>query len=272
MTPALQESWNEVAAELNSIPLVLEHKRYAAAIKPILALPRESHVLEAGCGAGRILRSLAGLGYCNLTGMEISMSRLRYMRHAGPDCARLVCSDQVPFANGTFDAVVSAAVIEHVPDPKAWLAELARVTRPGGIVSITSDTYIWRWLKTLGLYRTIQPMDDAIWPWHLISWARQAGLKVVGCGGFVNVDNQRWYFVRQLKRLTSMRRWWRIYRGVKRLPSAPGCPEGPPPNEVEMIGRAAEQFPYARQIDMPACIWSYENYFWFIKPGGKRLR
>jgi SAM-dependent methyltransferase len=272
MTLALQESWNDVAAELTSIPLILEHKRYAAAIRPLLELPQSSRILEAGCGAGRILRSLAGLGYRELTGLEISMARLQYVQSAGPECAQLVCSGDVPFANDTFDAVVSAAVIEHVPNPKQWLADLARITRPGGTVSITSDTYIWRWLKTLGLYRTVQPLDEAIWPWHLVSWARQAGLRMVGCGGFVNVDNQRWYFVRQLKRLTSMRRWWRICRGVRRPASDSPGPSGPPLDEVEMIGRGAREFPYVPGIDMAHCIWSYENYFWFIKPLGGKAR
>lgn len=38
----------------------------------------------------------------------------------------------LPFADGTFDAVVCLEVIEHVPDPERVLAEIARVLRPGG--------------------------------------------------------------------------------------------------------------------------------------------
>ena len=51
------------------------------------------------------------------------------------------------------------------------------------------------------------PIDQAIWPATLIAWARRAGLHLVGCGGFVNVRQQRWYLLKQLKRLTSLRRW-----------------------------------------------------------------
>ena len=57
MTSELRETWDDVAAELTSIPLVLEHPHYAAAIKPLTTLPKSSDILEAGCGAGRILRS-----------------------------------------------------------------------------------------------------------------------------------------------------------------------------------------------------------------------
>ena len=266
MTSLLRENWDDVAAELTRIPLVLEHARYAAAIKPLVSLPRTSKVLEAGCGAGRILRPLAALGFARLTAIEISIERLRYVRQFGPDCATLICSQDVPFGNESFDAVVSAAVIEHVLNPKAWLAELARVTRPGGLISIVSDPYMWRWLELLGLYRSAQPLDQAIWPWDLLCWARAAGLRTIACGGFVNVPEQRWYFIRQLKRLTSMRRWWCKWRGIRRqVVPAPPMPLQPPADEVEMILRAVELFPQASGIGMNDCIWSYENFFWFEK-------
>ena len=150
------------------------------------------------------------MGYENLTAIELSLSRLRYVQYAGPTNAKLICSDAIPFDDNQFDAVVSAAVIEHVTDPQAWLGELARVVRRGGVVSIVTDPYIWRWLQILGLYKSVQPIDRAIWPWKLLRWAREAGLTPIACGGFVNVPEQRWFFMRQLKRLTSIGRW--IYK------------------------------------------------------------
>jgi SAM-dependent methyltransferase len=266
MTSLLRDNWDEVAAELTRIPLVLEHVRYAACIKPLLSLSTTSRILEAGCGAGRILRALEALGYQHLTAIEISLERLRYVRRFGPACANLICSQEVPFGDGAFDAVVSAAVIEHVIDPKSWLAELSRVTRKGGIVSIVSDPYMWRWLELLGLYRSAQPLDQAIWPWKLLSWARAAGLRTVASGGFVNVPEQRWYFVRQLKRLSSMRRWLCKWRGIRRqVVPAPATSIEPPADEVPMILGAVREFTDARGIDMHSCIWSYENFFWFVK-------
>lgn len=41
-------------------------------------------------------------------------------------------ADRLPFATGTVDIVISIAVLEHVPDPKAAIAELVRVLKPGG--------------------------------------------------------------------------------------------------------------------------------------------
>jgi SAM-dependent methyltransferase len=262
----LYDAWDEVSAELTAIPLMLERVRYAAAIKPLTALPKSARILEAGCGAGRILRPLDALGYRNLTGIEISAARLRYVARHGPMSATLVCTDRVPFADAAFDAVVSAAVIEHVADPAAWLAQLARVVRPGGIVSLTSDTYMWRWLQHLGLYKSVQPLDRAIWPTTLIGWAKAAGLELAGCGGFVNVPEQEWFFPRQLKRLTSMRRWYCKMMGIRGTPRpGPAVPHVP---ELEGILEATERFPLTDAKDLLACVFSYESYFWFRKARG----
>ncbi len=97
--------------------------------------------------------------------------------------AKLVCTDRVPFADESFDAVASAAVIEHVTDPARWLADLARVTKTGGLISISTDTYIWRWLKMLGLYRTVQPLDEAIWPARMVQWGARPGWSWWGAAG-----------------------------------------------------------------------------------------
>ena len=265
----LSSAWNEVAAELNAIPLELECDRYAAVLKFVRSLPRTARILEAGCGAGRILRALDAMGYRDLVGLEISQARLDYIARAGPACAQLVCSDRVEFDDGSFDAVVSAAVIEHVTDPADWLAELARVTKPGGLVSIATDTYMWHWLKKLGLYRTVQPIDQAIWPATLIACARRAGLALVACGGFVNVPEQRWYFLKQLKRLTSLRRWWRRFRGTRasKLALAPAPPL--PVDETATILQAIDEFPLTSRRDIQGCIWSYECYYWFRKSHGR---
>jgi ubiquinone/menaquinone biosynthesis C-methylase UbiE len=258
-------AWDEVAAELSAIPLELERVRYAAVLKFIEALPKSARVLEAGCGAGRILRALAAMGYENLVGLEISQSRLDYVSRAGPTCAELVCSDQVEFEDESFDVVVSAAVIEHVIDPAKWLGELARVTKKGGLISIATDTYMWQWLKRLGLYRTVQPLDQAIWPRALIRWGERAGLELAGCGGFVNVPEQRWYFARQLKRLTSLRRWWCKLWGIRRTQSAASEAPAPAVDETASILEATRAFPMAQKRDLAGCIWSYECYYWFRK-------
>ncbi|MBI4769577.1 MAG: methyltransferase domain-containing protein [Chloroflexi bacterium] len=244
MTQPLAQKWNEAAEPLNSISLAGERVRYAVGIKPLLALPRSAHILDAGCGAGRVLRTLAALGYTQLEGLEISFERLKEAARLDATAARYVCSDDVPF--------------EHVENPERWLARLADGTRPGGLVSVTSDTYIWRWLKQLGLYRSIQPLDDAIWPGTLIGWGKRAGLELVQCGGFVNVPDQRHHLGKELLRLlpgTNRLRGW-----LNRAP-APPMPSG----EQAAIVEAIEQLEANTQAGLWAAVWSYESYYWFRK-------
>jgi ubiquinone/menaquinone biosynthesis C-methylase UbiE len=95
-------------------------------------------VLDVGCGDGRIAQAFAAAG-ANVTGMEINFLRIAQSAgeiSAGPLAARcrFVVGDgtRLPFAAAGFDLVILCDVIEHVKDPQAVLAEIARVLRPDG--------------------------------------------------------------------------------------------------------------------------------------------
>jgi SAM-dependent methyltransferase len=255
---SLPKAWDEVAQKVTDIPVCGDRVRYAAAIKPLLSLPKSARILEAGCGAGRILRTLTKLGYDQVVGMELSQARLDEVRRRGECAASLVRSNEVPFSSSCFDGIVSAAVIEHVIDPRAWLGELARVSKPGAPISIITDTYMWRWLKRWGLYETIQPLDDAIWPQQLIEWGQEAKLELVSCGGFVNTSGQRFYLAKQLLRFIP--RVGRFQRWLIRDDNSHTLQ-----NETDSIIKSATEFPNSNRRNRWSCIWSYECFYWFRK-------
>ncbi len=87
-------------------------------------------VLEAGCGTGLVLEGLARLA-TRAVGVDISAGMLEKARARGLDVVKGSVTD-LPFADDSFDAVVSFKVLAHVPDLRRALAECARVTRPGG--------------------------------------------------------------------------------------------------------------------------------------------
>lgn len=104
------------------------------------------HVLEAGCGTGRMTRRLAS-GVRDFVAMDFSFESLRVnqrkLRAAGLGHIPLIQADlcHLPFASGTFDRVVSCQVLEHVPGHDARrraVGELSRVCRSGATLAISA--------------------------------------------------------------------------------------------------------------------------------------
>jgi SAM-dependent methyltransferase len=98
-------------------------------------VPRSArHVLEIGPGEGGLTRILLERGH-RVTALDLALGWLRKL----PDSVAKVGGEvtSLPFGDGSFDAVVAAEVIEHIPALDGALGEAARVLRPGGALIVT---------------------------------------------------------------------------------------------------------------------------------------
>jgi SAM-dependent methyltransferase len=94
--------------------------------------PAASRILEIGCGKGAILAHLQKAGHV-VTGIDVDASALAYCLAPQVNLPVSVASGaSLPFASGSFDAVLSFDVFEHIRDSDRHLREVRRVLRPGG--------------------------------------------------------------------------------------------------------------------------------------------
>jgi 2-polyprenyl-6-hydroxyphenyl methylase/3-demethylubiquinone-9 3-methyltransferase len=97
-------------------------------------------LLDAGCGAGIATELLAQLG-ADTTGIDAAERNIRIARHhaeqAGSHVSYVhVLPEEVVAQGRRFDAVMSLEVVEHVADLEAFIAALARLVAPGGVLVI----------------------------------------------------------------------------------------------------------------------------------------
>lgn len=106
--------------------------------------PAPVRVLDAGCGTGGLLRRLrAARPAWVLTGLDFSprACELARERTGGEIVQGSIAA--LPFADATFDAVVSCDVVCQVADPARAGREFHRVLRPGGMVVLTMPAHQW---------------------------------------------------------------------------------------------------------------------------------
>ncbi len=112
-------------------------------------------VLELGCGT-RPYESLVRATGANYQGADLS----------GNPHADVLIEDNghTQAADGSYDLIISAQVLEHVPDPAAYLAEAHRLLKPGGWLLLSTHGIwiyhpcpldLWRWTGA-GLRRTLE--------------------------------------------------------------------------------------------------------------------
>jgi SAM-dependent methyltransferase len=118
-----------------------------------LAVPSASRWLDVGCGTGALTATILALAEPSaVTAIDASEGYVAYAREQVRDARadfQQADAQQLPFESGRFDAAVSGLVLNFLPQPDRGLAEMARVTRPGGTVAV----YVWDYAGQMQLMR-----------------------------------------------------------------------------------------------------------------------
>ncbi|HEY8573897.1 class I SAM-dependent methyltransferase [Phenylobacterium sp.] len=100
------------------------------------------HVLDYGCGCGRVLRYLLAERQGGISGSDYDAPAIAWVRENLPGVDAQVNGGKPPlkFPDNTFDLIFSYSVFSHFDEEyqDAWLAELRRVAKPGATVLLTT--------------------------------------------------------------------------------------------------------------------------------------
>jgi ubiquinone/menaquinone biosynthesis C-methylase UbiE len=123
----------------------------AAALVEFAGIEPGMRALDVGAGPGALARVLAErLGPENVAAAEPSEPFAAGFRERLPDVEVAVApAESLPFEDASFDAALSQLVLNFMADTEAGVAELARVTRPGGVVA----SCVWDYAEGMTLLR-----------------------------------------------------------------------------------------------------------------------
>lgn len=146
--------FEHVASDWDTMRLAYYDERVIDQLAQRTHINSQSTVVDVGTGTGFVAAGLAP-NAGRVLGFDTSPEMLRVARsnlaRLDVDNVELVESDlaQLPLPDGTVDAAVANMVLHHAPEPAAMIAEMARVTRPGGWVAVTDESeHTYEWMRS----------------------------------------------------------------------------------------------------------------------------
>jgi len=131
-------AWIDVLDRVRQEPAYAAYKqRLAELLEPA---PGATY-LEVGCGTGQDALALASRFGVTVAGVDLSRAMVAEARRRGLSEAHVASADALPFEDVSFEGCWADRVLQHLEQPDAALAEMARVTRPGGRVVVADPDY-----------------------------------------------------------------------------------------------------------------------------------
>jgi 2-polyprenyl-3-methyl-5-hydroxy-6-metoxy-1,4-benzoquinol methylase len=146
----------------------------------LLQRARPRSIIDIGCGEGVLTEMWADrIPDGRVVGIDLEDPKLKeqWERRSRPNLEfRAGFGHELPFGDGEFEAAAAMEVLEHVPDPAAVLAEMARVASRWILVSVPREP-LWR---ALNMARGAYLSDLGNTPGHLNHWSRRRFARMLG--------------------------------------------------------------------------------------------
>lgn len=139
-----------------------------------------NRLLDIGCGAGSLLEAARKHGW-QAQGLDVSSHAAKRVRELGFEVFEGELQEAA-YPSQHFDVVTAAELLEHIPDPRTLVREVARILRPGGLFWTTTP-------HARGLSARVLGLDwRCIWPPEHLQLFSTGGLKaLLGSAGFRDI-------------------------------------------------------------------------------------
>jgi len=136
----------------------------ARAFADLVAPTSGQRALDVGCGPGQLTEVLVErLGTRNVSAVDPSPPFVAALVEKLPELdVRLAPAEDLPHADAVFDLTLAQLVVQFMADPVAGLAEMGRVTRPGGVVAASVWDHSTGGGPLTTFWRAVQDLDPSV--------------------------------------------------------------------------------------------------------------
>jgi 2-polyprenyl-3-methyl-5-hydroxy-6-metoxy-1,4-benzoquinol methylase len=158
---------------------------FERSLEELMRLAAPTSLLDIGCGEGVLTHQWATeLDPARVVGIDLQdpLLQAQWEQRTAPNLEyRIMKAENLPFADDEFDVATAIEVLEHVPDPRHTVAEMARCASRHLLVSVPREP-LWRMLN---MARGAYWSELGNTPGHLNHWSRRSFVQLLSRHGTV---------------------------------------------------------------------------------------
>jgi SAM-dependent methyltransferase len=201
----------DVAAESYDAYMGRYSRRLSPQLADLAGVHAGQRAIDVGCGPGALTAELVRrLGPAAVAAVDPSAPFVEaaLARHPGVDVRRAP-AEELPFPDASFDAAIAQLVVHFMSDPVAGLREMARVTRPGGVVAACVWDHAGDQGPLSGFWRVARALDPTVHDESQLAGVREGHLaELMGAAGLEAIEST--VLSADLEH-TSFEEWWQPF-------------------------------------------------------------